>query len=129
MRVFNRPGASLGETRGRVMVVLIAIIAALAQDPTTVVNDMLANKAAFERCLIDKTVALGAANTEAADTVLRAAGAECLAQETRLRRSYETFVSVAEAERLIQRDRLQAGNAGVAALLRVRDNDVTEDRN
>lgn len=116
------------------MIQVIALSLALLgsqdrSDPQLAIDGMLANKERFERCLIDQTVAMGATNTESADTVLRAAGAACLEAEMALRSSYETFVGRTEAERLIQRDRTQAGNAGVVALLRVRVNTVAKARN
>lgn len=107
---------------------MLHAIAALAiaaspwpQDPTALIDNLLRLQDEYKRCLIERTVALGASNSEGAETILRAVSAECLPKETELRAAYaETPFPQTHVEGLMRRDKKAGEDAGVAALLRVR---------
>jgi hypothetical protein len=103
-------------------------IAAGPQDPAAIMRDVMRLQEEFKLCLIEQTVALGAGNTESADTVLRGVGAACLAKETELGAAYaQTPLSAAHVDGLMRRDRKLGEDAGVAALLRVRAQQASAD--
>ena len=102
---------------------LMVIAAMLAADraPGLIIADVIALQAQFKHCLANRTVEIGAANREAAETVLRAAASTCRPVEQSLRDVYDEIpLGAAWAERLMARDRKLGEDDGVARLLAVR---------
>lgn len=78
-------------------------------------------RSAYLKCVKDEAVRLGKANSESADTILRAVGSRCAEFEITLADAYRAApLPASHHARLMVRDRTQAEEDGVAALLDAR---------
>ena len=113
------------------LLMVIAAMLAAERAPGLIIADVIALQAsatnpvplqiAYRKCLADKTVELGAGNSESADTLLRGVAAVCLPVETALRAVYaKTPIGPAWTDRLMRLDRTQGEDDGVARRLAVR---------
>ena len=104
-----------------VLAVALMLVAAQERSNAAIGADVLPRQSAYKQCLADRTVEIGAGNSESAETVLRAAAAACRPAETALRALYtEIPLGAAWAERLMARDRKLGEDDGVARLLAAR---------
>lgn len=103
------------------MLLTLTLFAALQSDPKSAVIYLRDTAAAYRQCITDQTVALGAANNESAETVLRGVAASCRGNEDALRLAHKPMMLPRlQLESSIARVRRAAEDDGIAALLAAR---------
>ena len=97
----------------------MVLVAAQEHDVSSIIAEIGPRQRRI-RCASSKAVESGAGKSQSAETILRAVGAACLPAELALRNLYaEPPIGSTHTEKLMQRDKKQGEDAGIAALLRV----------